>query len=79
MRRNADRSLTVEGLAPSGGSGAGRQLVLETVTPGFGVSAADPLTVGGVTLTLVAVAAAACHLPARRAARIGPMAAIQSD
>jgi putative ABC transport system permease protein len=43
----------------------------------FGVTAADPLTFAGVTLLLVAVAAAACVLPAWRASRIAPLSALQ--
>ena len=42
----------------------------------FGVEAADPRVVGGVTLLLAIVAFAACALPARRAARIDPRVAL---
>jgi len=38
----------------------------------YGVNAADPLTLGGVSILLLAVAAAACAIPAFRAARIDP-------
>jgi predicted permease len=45
----------------------------------FGVGAADPRTLAGVSALLVAVCAAACYFPARRAARIEPLAALRED
>jgi putative ABC transport system permease protein len=45
----------------------------------FDVSAADPMTLGGVTLLLLAVAGIASWLPARRAAAADPMKAIRTD
>ena len=44
-----------------------------------GVSARDPATLGIVAALLVAVAAAAAFLPARRAARIDPVTALRAD
>ena len=43
----------------------------------FGVSATDSLTFGAITLLLVLVALAASYIPARRAARIDPAAALR--
>jgi predicted permease len=43
----------------------------------YGVSAADPRTFGGVIVLLAAIAVAACWLPARRAARLDPIAALR--
>jgi putative ABC transport system permease protein len=43
----------------------------------YGVSATDPMTFAGLPLLLTIVAFLACFLPARRAARLDPMAAIK--
>jgi len=45
----------------------------------FGVGATDPVTFAAITTLLTLVAAAACWIPARRAARIHPMAALRAD
>jgi len=45
----------------------------------YAVSASDPMTYAGVTLVLVAVAAIASYLPARRAARLEPQLALRAD
>jgi predicted permease len=45
----------------------------------FGVTASDPLALGGAALLLVALALLASWLPARRAARIDPASALRAE
>jgi predicted permease len=45
----------------------------------FGVSGADPLTFAGMALVTTVVALAASYLPARRAMRLDPMAALRHE
>ncbi len=45
----------------------------------FGVRPADPATMASVVTLMIAVAAAAAYLPARRAARVDPVAALRSQ
>jgi ABC-type antimicrobial peptide transport system permease subunit len=42
-------------------------------------SAADPLTFAAIVIVLVAVTAAACSIPARRATRLDPAAALRCE
>jgi ABC-type antimicrobial peptide transport system permease subunit len=45
----------------------------------FGVTSGDPITFVGMGTLLIAVAAAAGYVPARRASRIDPMAALRAS
>jgi ABC-type antimicrobial peptide transport system permease subunit len=45
----------------------------------FGVAAHDPLTLGLATGMMLLVALSAAYLPARRASRLDPMAALRQE
>jgi putative ABC transport system permease protein len=45
----------------------------------FGVQAADPLTFAAMAAVLMAAALAGCYVPARRATRVNPIAALKTE
>jgi putative ABC transport system permease protein len=73
------RGLALAVIGAAGGVGAALWLtrVMETLL--FSVSRTDPITFVLVPATLLAVAALACYLPARRAMKVDPVVALRGD
>ena len=81
---NVIRLILGEGLAPTLfgiGAGLGAALLLSRSIASllFGVAPTDPAVFAGISLLLLAIAAAACAVPARRAIRVDPMVAMRGE
>jgi len=81
------RHVLITAIASAGASvgagiviGVGLSIGLNRVVTGWmGIAINQPLIVLGVSLLLLAVAALACLVPARRALAINPIAALRSE
>jgi predicted permease len=75
LRQHMAPALAGIGLGVAGAIALSRSLA----TLLYGVSATDPATFALVALVLLAVALAACWIPARRAARVDPLVALRTE
>jgi putative ABC transport system permease protein len=73
------QGLTLVGLGLAGGTIGALFLVRLMKELLYGVSPNDPLTFLAVAATLIAVAAAACLMPARRATMVNPITALRAN
>jgi len=79
MRMIIRQGLTLAGLGAAVGLGGGALAALMIKSLLFNVSATDPAIFALLPLSLLAVALAACWIPARRAAKVDPMVALRCD
>ena len=68
--------LTLAGVAIGLGAALAASRLLSALI--YGVSASDPVTLGGVALLLATVTLVSCLLPVRRATRVSPLEALRS-
>jgi len=73
------QGMIVAAAGVGGGFAASIALTRYLSTMLFGISAADPATYAGLAAVMAIVSALACYVPARRAARVDPLAAIRAE
>ena len=73
------RTLGLAGIGMLAGVVASWGVVRSVSSLLYGVAAGDPVTFGGAALILMAIAALAGYLPARRASKIDPMICLRAD
>ena len=73
------QGMIVAAAGVAGGLAASIALTRYLTTMLFGVSAGDPATYAGLAFVMAIVSALACYVPARRAARVDPLAAIRAE
>jgi putative ABC transport system permease protein len=73
------RGLLLTAIGVAAGVGVSLALTQLVASQLFGVRPSDPRTIASVVALMTAVAAAAAYLPARRAARVDPVAALRSQ
>jgi putative ABC transport system permease protein len=77
LRLVVGQGLLLAGIGVTIGAGLAFALMRLMSTLLYGVTAADPGTFVGVSLMLAGIATVASFIPARKAARIDPMAAVR--
>jgi putative ABC transport system permease protein len=73
------RGVSLAAIGAAAGVGAALWLTKAMESLLFSVSRTDPVTFIVVPVMLIAVAALACYLPARRAMRVDPVIALRAD
>jgi putative ABC transport system permease protein len=73
------RGMALTGAGVLAGAGASLAVTRLVRSQLFGVQPSDPLTIASVLVLMTAVAAVAAYFPARRAARVDPVAALRSQ
>jgi putative ABC transport system permease protein len=79
MRMVVRQGMTMTLIGTAGGLAAAFGVTRVMSTLLFGVSAADPITFAVIPVLLLAVAAWACYVPARRATRVDPIVALRCE
>ncbi len=79
IRQVVRRGLALSGIGLAAGFAAARLLSQTLSGILYGVAATDSATYATVALMLLAIVAAACWIPARRAARIDPIAVLREE